>query len=199
MWTLRLQARSLNPVNGSQIEPEYHQGALVKSSRNLSTITLLSWLSMLGFDFFLNAGLLSWMYLNPSPFLLPPERMFKLIPLGYLSFLLMAVLLCWLMVSHDVFGRLEGSLFGLKLGGLMGGAGMLGIASISTAEFSLLFGMFIGQTIELGIAGAVIGSALGGTSLKRLSIAVSFFVISSLVITIMLQAMGLAPAAQLIS
>jgi len=63
---------------------------------------------MLGFDFFLNAGLLSRMYLKPSPFLLPPERMFKLIPLGYLSFLLMAVLLYWLS-NNSLKNQLEES------------------------------------------------------------------------------------------
>jgi hypothetical protein len=162
-------------------------------------IVLLSWLSMLGTDFLLHAGLLSWIYLEPSPFLLPPEIMFRLIPLGYLSLLLMTVLLSWLMATHDVDGWLKGSLFGLKLGGLMGGGGMLGLASISTAEFSLLCGWFVGQTIEIGIAGAVIGSALGGGSIRRLFMMVSAFVIFSLIITVVLQAVGLAPAALVIS
>lgn len=56
----------------------------------LALITLLSWLSMLGFDFFLNAGLLARLYLEPSPFLLPPAEAFRRIPIGYLSFLLTA-------------------------------------------------------------------------------------------------------------
>ena len=150
---------------------------------------------MLGADFLLNAGLLSWIFLEPSPFLLPPETLFRLIPLGYLSFLLMAVLLCWLMVSQDVAGGREGTLFGLKLGGLVGGGGMLGLASISTAGYSLLCGWLIGQVVELGIAGAVIGGALGGTSLKRLSVLVSVFVISSFLFTVALQTLGLVPAA----
>ncbi len=154
---------------------------------------------MLGTDFLLHAGLLSWIYLEPSPFLLPPETMFRLIPLGYLSLLLMTVLLSWLMVRHDVDGWLKGSLFGLKLGGLMGGGGMLGLASISTAEFSLLCVWFVGQMIEIGIAGAVIGSALGGESIRRLFMMVSAFVIFSVIITLVLQAFGLAPAALVIT
>ena len=103
------------------------------------------------------------------------------------------------MVRCDVVGGLKGSFFGLKLGGLMGGGGMLGLASISTAKYSLLWGWFIGQTIELGIAGAIVGSALGGASLKRLSIIVSVFVVFSLIITVVLQAVGLAPAALVIT
>jgi hypothetical protein len=198
-WTRQLRARSPNPLNKSPKKPDIYRGALVKSTRNLSTIVLLSWLSMLSTDFLLHAGLLSWIYLEPSPFLLPPEIMFRLIPLGYLSLLLLAVLLSWLMVTHDVDGWLKGSLFGVKLGGLMGGGGMLGLASISTAEFSLLFGWLVGQTIEIGIAGAVIGSALGGVSTRRLFMKVSAFVIFSLTITVVLQAVELAPAALVIS
>ena len=198
-WTRQLRARSLNPVNKSQTKPDIYQTTLVKSTRNLSTIVLLSWSSMLGFDFLLHAGLLSWIYLEPSPFLLPPERMFRLIPLGYLSFLLMAVLLCWLMVTHDIVGWLKGSVFGLKLGGLIWGSLILGLASISTAEPSLLFGWFFGQTIEIGIAGAVIGSALGGIRLRRLFVMVSAFVIFSLIITVVLQTMGLAPVAVVVN
>jgi len=189
----------LKPLNISQKKNDANQRASVAPVRNLAKIALLGWFSMLGFDFLLHAGLLSWVYLEPSPFLLPPERMFRLIPLGYLSFLLMAVLMCWLMATHDVVGGLEGSVFGLKLGGLMGGGGALGLVSISTAEYSLLCGWFIGQTIGLGIAGAVVGSALGGISLKRLSVMVSVFVIFSLIITVVLQALGLAPAALVIT
>ncbi len=194
-----LRARPLNPLNISQKKTDANQIAPIMTVRDQAKIALLGWLSMLGFDFLLHAGLLSWIYLEPSPFLLPPERMFRLIPLGYLSFLLLAVLLCWLMVTHDVVSGLEGSVFGLKLGGLMAGGGTLGLASISTAEYSLLCGWFIGQTIELGIAGAVVGSALGGTSLRRLSVMVSAFVIFSLIITVVLQAVGLAPAALVIT
>lgn len=58
--------------------------------RRLGVIGLLSWLSMLGADFFLHGGLLASLYIQPSPFLLPPWDSFKRIPLGYLS----ALLLC---------------------------------------------------------------------------------------------------------
>jgi hypothetical protein len=103
------------------------------------------------------------------------------------------------MVRQDVVGRLEGLVFGLKLGGLIWGSLTLGLASVSTAGFSLLCGWFIGQTIEIGIAGAVIGSALEERSLNRLSVMVSAFVISSLLIIVVLQSVGLAPAALVIT
>jgi hypothetical protein len=183
--------RLLNKVKKAHKNP--HTNKIARS--NLAAITLLSWFSMLGFDFLLHAGLLSWIYLKPSPFLLPPERMFRLIPLGYLSFLLMAMLLCWLMVTRDIVGIMKGSVFGLKLGGLIWGSLTLGLASISTAEFSLLCGWFIGQTIEFGIAGSVIGSALEGRNLRRLFVMVLAFIIFSFIITVILQTVGFAPVA----
>jgi hypothetical protein len=107
----------------------------------------------------------------------------------------MAMLLCWLMVTRDVVGWIEGSVFGLKLGGLIWGSLTLGLASISTAEFSLLCGWFIGQTIELGIAGSVIGSAFKGISLRRLFVMVLAFIIFSFIITVILQIVEFAPVA----
>ena len=63
------------------------------ATRRLVHITLLSWLAMLGIDFFVHGGLLATLYLQPSPFLLPPEQAFRRIPLAYVSFLLLAILL----------------------------------------------------------------------------------------------------------
>ena len=55
-------------------------------------LTLLSWLAMIGVDFLLHAGLLASWYVEPHPFLLPPTAAFARIPLGYMSFLGLAVL-----------------------------------------------------------------------------------------------------------
>ncbi len=48
-----------------------HEPGVRLSLRALILLTLLGWLSMIGFDFFLHAGLLARLYLTPSPFLLP--------------------------------------------------------------------------------------------------------------------------------
>ena len=138
------------------------------SKQHLIFLTFIAWLSMLGFDFILHAGLLAKLYLQPSPFLLPPLASFKLIPLGYLSFLISSVLLVWLMTQLKLTGWRRGIVFGLKLGGITWGAFVLGLLSVSTASFTLLFGWFIGQTLESAIAGAVIVSGLAGTRLRRL-------------------------------
>jgi hypothetical protein len=163
------------------------------SRRQLILITILAWLSMLGFDFFLHAGLLAELYTRQSPFLLPPLRSFQLIPLGYLAFLLVAILLVWLMRRLSIRGSRQGFLFALAFGALSWGATILGLASISTADVDLLAGWFFGQVAELGIAGAVIGSGFAGTRLTRLAIWVILFVILCLIVTIAMQTAGIVP------
>jgi len=160
-------------------------------------LTFIAWLSMLGFDFFIHAGLLAKHYLQPSPFLLPPLTALTLIPVGLLSFLLFSILLVWLMIRLNLAGWRHGALFGLELGGLTWGAFVLGLGSISTASFSLLFGWFIGQTLELTIAGAVVGSGLAGMRLWRLFGAVIIFALLSVIITILLQSLGVVPTTRI--
>jgi hypothetical protein len=161
-------------------------------------IALLSWLSMLGFDFLLHAGLLASLYLRASPFLLPPLRAFQLIPVGYLSLLLLVILLIWLMERQNIRGWRHGFGFGLKVGALSSGAFVLGLWSISSAEPDLLAGWFVGQTIELAIAGAVIGGGLAGERLKRLALIATGFMLACVIVTATLQISGLAPAARLV-
>ena len=172
---------------------------MVLGARSISTLALLSWLSMLGFDFLLHAGLLARLYVVPSPFLLPPETAFRLIPLGYLSFLMLALLLTWLMMKQGVQGGRDGLIYGLKLGGLIGGSLVFGLASITTAEYALLLGWALGQTAELGIAGAVIGSSRGGVSHRRVFWRVIVFVVLSVFLAIVLQISGFAPPALVIN
>jgi hypothetical protein len=157
-------------------------------------IGVLGWLSMLGVDFFLHGGLLARWYVEPSPFLLPPEKAFALIPVGYASFGLLAVLLVWLSVRLGIDGWSKGLRFGLILGALVWGAFVLGLLSISTADRLLLACWLVGQTVELGIAGAVVGGGLGGAHLGRLALWVLGLIVAALAATLTLQNLGLAPA-----
>src|SRR3972149_251852 len=128
--------------------------------RKLGVLGVLVWVSMIAVDFFLHAGLLASLYVQPSPFLLPPEAAFARIPLGYLSFIPFAVILLWLAVALRQIGARPGFLFGLKLGALIWGAVALGLASVSTASPALLLGWFAGQTLARGIGGAIAGGGL---------------------------------------
>jgi len=150
-------------------------------------LTLLAWLSMIGFDFFLHAGILAPLYAKESTFLLPPERAFALIPIGYISFLGLAVLLIWLMVKLNIREWRKGAFFGFQLGFLAWGSLILGLYSISTASPVLLWAWFFGQTVELGVAGAVAGYGLAERKLRRLFLMVFLFAILAIVAGIIWQ------------
>jgi hypothetical protein len=167
------------------------------SLRRLVLLVTLCWLSLIGVDFLLHGGLLATFYLQPSPFLLPLEKAFRLIPLGYLSFLLLAILLVWLMRRLDIRGWRDGLIFGLKLGALLWGAMVLGLMSISTASVGLLVGWFFGQTVELGIAGMFAGSGLKGARPARLFMMVIVLIFLSVLITVVLQSTGIAPTVRI--
>jgi tryptophan-rich sensory protein len=150
-------------------------------------LTLLAWMSMIGFDFFLHAGVLAPLYAVENPFLLPPERAFALIPIGYLSFLGLAILLIWLMAKISIRDWKKGALFGLQLGLFAWGSLVLGLYSIATASPVLLLGWFLGQTIELGIAGAVVGHGFATGKLRGLLFKVILFVFLMIVAGIIWQ------------
>ena len=170
---------------------------MTHSKHHVLFLIFIAWLSMIGFDFLLHAGLLAKLYLQPSPFLLPPLTALTLIPVGYLSFLLLSILLVWLMIRLNLAGWRQGALFGLELGGLTWGALVLGLGSVSTASVSLLIGWFIGQTLELTLAGAVVGSGLAGMRSWRLFGVVIIFVLLSVIITIILQSLGVVPTSRI--
>jgi len=155
--------------------------------RRIIAVGFLSWLTMLGVDFLIHGGLLASLYAQTSPFLLPPLDAFRKIPIGYLSFLFLAVLLLWLMLRIGISGWREGLLFGLKLGLLTWGALLLGLISISTAPANLMIGWWVGQSVELGIAGAVAGYGLRAERLRFLVLGVIGVVIVSVLITVILQ------------
>ena len=119
------------------------------------------------------------------------------IPLGYLSILLLAFLILWLARRLGIGGARAGLIFGVQLGAIIWGAFVLGLASISTATPSLLAGWFVGQTIELGAGGAVVGSGLGQRPLRSILLRVLALALAAFVVTVVLQIAGLAPAVQL--
>lgn len=86
------------------------QESALNSKLRILFLALLCWLSMVGSDFFLNAGILSRLYLRESPFLLPPMEAFKRLPLGYPSMFLSVGLLLWLMVRITLAGWRAGGL-----------------------------------------------------------------------------------------
>lgn len=152
-----------------------------------------AWLSMLGFDVLLHGGILAGFYVAADPFLLGPDEAFRRIPIGYASFLLLAILLVWLAIRTGVRGVGAGVRFGSILGAFLWGASVLGLWSITTARPALLVGWLVGQTIEMGIAGGVVGAGLSGARPQRLYGFAVALAIVCFAITVALQSFGLAP------
>jgi hypothetical protein len=158
--------------------------------------TAYAWLAVVGFDFLLHAGLLARLYAQPSPFLLPAEDAFGRLPAGYLAFVLAAALLVWLAGRAGIAGWRPGLLFGLQVGALTWGGLALALWSITTAGPALLVAWFAGQTAEWGLAGAVIGVAAVTERPRRLLAAILLFDLAAVIITVILQSIGFAPAAR---
>jgi len=158
--------------------------------RRLIPIGFLSWLTALGIDFFLHGGLFTGLYIESTAFLLPPEEAFRRISLGYLSILLLVILILWLMVRLRLDTWKEGAIFGGKVGLLLGGSMVLGLFSISTVTWQFLLGSMFAQIVELAAVGAIIGSGLNAEKLRPVLIRVLALVIFLLILTITIQSLG---------
>jgi len=169
----------------------------VETSRMLLSIAA-AWMLSVGFDLFLHGGLLAKLYVGASPFLLAPEEAFRRIPLGYLAFLVLTLALSWLIRRLGVLGAIAGLRHGIAAGAVVWGAFAVGLYSISTVTLPLLAGWWIGQTVELGLAGAVLGAAANGVPLKRIWAFVAGAVVACVAGTIVLQSLGLAPPMKLV-
>jgi hypothetical protein len=156
-----------------------------------------AWVLSQGIDLFLHAGLLARLYVRPSTFLLPAEDAFRRLPLGYLTFLILSAGLYWLFHRMHVRGSSNGFRIGAVMGGVSWGALALGLYSISTATVTLLAAWWIGQTVELAFAGAVLGAAGNRVPLKRIWLIVIVAVVVLGASTVALQSLGLAPAIKL--
>ncbi len=149
-----------------------------------------AWLLTLGFDFLLHGGLLAGLYSHPDRFLLEPHVAFRRIPLGYLTFLILACSLYWLFGQLKIRGAAAGFRLGFAAGFVVWGALVVGLYSISTIGLPLAVGWWLGQSIELGLAGAVLGAAANDTPLKRIWIAVAVAVVACVALTIVMQSVG---------
>ncbi len=167
------------------------------ASRMMSSVAA-AWVMSLGFDLLLHAGLLARLYVEPSPFLLGPGDAFRRIPLGYLTFLILTLSLYWLLGRLGVRGAGAGFRYGAAAGVVVWGALVVGLYSISTAAVPLLAAWWLGQALELGLAGAVLGAAATGVPLKRIWARVAIVVVASVVMTVVLQSLGWAPPMKLV-
>ena len=159
----------------------------VRTRRRIISVGLLGLLAVVGFDFFLHAGVLFSLYSKGDGFLLDPEVAFRRIPLGYATFAILIVLLEWLVLRLGISGARAGAAFGLKLGFIIWLALAVGLASITTASIALLVGWTVGQTAELGLAGAIIAHGLGRARLRGLALYTILLFVGFVIVGVVLQ------------
>jgi hypothetical protein len=157
-------------------------------------VSALAWLAIIGLDLLMNAGLLARFYNWELPGFLPPMKMFQFIPLGYAAFLLWSITLVWLIRRTGAIGLGAGAAFGAKLGVLLAGAAFLGWMSIFAFPARMLFCWAVDHVLTYTLAGAVVGSGLAAPRLRKLTFAVIALVVACVVISVVMQSLGLVPA-----
>lgn len=164
-------------------------------AKRVVAVVSLGWLAYIGLDFLLNAGLLAHIIRWQQPGMLSAKQMFLRIPYGYLSFLLITVLIVWMMVRAHISGLRSGLSFGFKFGLLTGTAAFLGLLSIlSIHPYDLL--LWSAETLACAtLLGAIVGEGLARKSLRRLTgfVVVLFFVCIILAVVIQNLVQGGGP------
>jgi hypothetical protein len=102
--------------------------------------------------------------------------------------------LAWLFRRLDVRGWRDGGKTGLAVGLFLWGTMALGLWSITTARVDTLVAWTLGQGVELGLAGVVLGAGRAGTPMRRIEWRVGAAIVVFVVLTIVLQSVGWAPA-----
>jgi hypothetical protein len=155
---------------------------------------LASWLTMIALDLLLNAGLFAKLWLVPDTFLLPPENLFRRLPLGYAAFLLQAVAYVWLTQLVGARTWKRASLFGLKLGALLSVASVLGLRSATTASWTtLLAAWLVGETV-LTTGACFMAGLAAERGEKRALLSAFILLICAFIVIAVLQSTGMVPA-----
>jgi len=160
----------------------------MKASRGrFVKISLLAWFAFLAIDFFVHGALLAGWYERGSPSLLPLEGAFARIPLGYVSFFLLVVVIVWLGRRLELRGARQGLRFGLSLGSLLAASHGLALVSITTIDPVLVLWWSVTEAVEIGLVGCIVGHALATERLGRLGFLVAFGVVACFIVTVAVQ------------
>jgi hypothetical protein len=159
-----------------------------------AVLFVLALLCVIALDFLAHAGLMARFYFEGSPFLLAPIDGFVRIPAGYLSFAVLVGYLIVLLPSLGVHSWTGGLSVGALTGGVFGLSQSLGLWSISTADPALLIGWALAYFAEFAVAGGIVGLGLQGARTRTMWLLVGLIILSAVVVTIILQNAGLAPA-----
>lgn len=151
--------------------------------------TLMAWLVFLTLDFLAHAGLLKTLWAEDLPALKPKKSLFLLIPFGYLSFLILTLLIGWLYIRlSDTSGSTKKGLsFGMTFGLFFAFSTFLGWYSFINLPIRFLLAASTVYFVEISAVGLVYGYLLHPQSIKRRIWGLSAFILLGLVLGIVLQ------------
>jgi hypothetical protein len=150
---------------------------------------LMAWLLFLTIDFLAHAVLLRSFWAQNLPALRPEEELFRLIPFGYLSFLILTLLFGWLYTQrHKSEGNAKkGLAFGTVCGGALALSIFLGWYSFLNIPALFLFLVSLVYFAEIAGVGFVFGYLLHPESIKKRIWAVIGFIVLGLIMGVVLQ------------
>jgi hypothetical protein len=168
-----------------------------KELRRFVSTLILAWLVFLALDFLAHATLLRTLWAQDLAALKPTEELFRLIPFGYLSFLLLTLLLGVLYVRlfPDGGSPARGIAFGAFVGALFAASNFLGWYSAFDLPVVFLALVNLVYWLELSAAGLVFGLLIPPESIKKRAWLVMVVVFLILAASIILQSLGNVPLA----
>ncbi len=157
--------------------------------RRFVLITFLAWLFFLMLDFLSHAVLLNSFWAQDFQALKTKDELFRLIPFGYLSFLILTILFGWLyarLFKSD--GNVKkGLAFGAIAGGLFALSNFFGWYSFLNRPPLFLFLASLVYFVEISGVGFVFGYLLHPASIKKRIWAIIGFIIFGFFLGIVLQ------------
>jgi hypothetical protein len=161
------------------------------TKRRFILSTLMAWLMFLMLDFLAHAGLINALWAEELPALKPKGDLFRLIPFGYLSFLILTSLIGWLYVRlFDGHGSVKkGFLFGMSFGMLFSLSTFLGWYSFLNLPFLFLLAASLVYFVEISAVGLIYGFLLHSASIKKRVWRLVAIIFMGLVLGIVLQNM----------
>jgi hypothetical protein len=151
--------------------------------------SVLAWLFFLMLDFMAHATLLNLFWAKEYPALKSKEELFRLIPLGYLSFLILTLLIGWVYIRFYREGgnAKKGLSFGAAFGGMFALATFL--SWYSALNLPVLFVLLVSAVyfIEIAAVGFVYGYLLPPESVIKRVWLLSGVVLLGFVLSVILQ------------
>ena len=167
-----------------------HTSGLTRRERTWAVV--LAWFMTIAVDFFFYGGVFAFMFQRDDPYLLTTQQLFVRIPAGYVSFAIEVLALGWLLSKLQTRYWRDGARVGAIAGATVGGALLLGFWSVAATSGALLISWWVVLTVQMATAGAVLGAAVR-VPLRRLTRWISIVALVLLILTIILQNVGIAP------